>query len=224
MASTVGRYIKFLQSTRYSSWREESLPNHSGKASILPNLSRNKNLREMKYWILSGRELRLAHPHKCSFWRDMCEHWMEMEQGKASNSSQTSPIIKDFKRVRQSNSNPSGKSFNFPHFKIVNLTRECDSRRSRMDTRFGHSEISNCLRECNSRTFKIDIKLRHFQIFNWVRECPSPKSGIDFRLGHFPMSKYWRDLQNCNPFAVLQQHTPKTPRLLSRYYIKIVIF
>ena len=62
MACTEGRCIRFLHFERYSRWREERLPNHSGKACIPSNPFIYRDLRAVMHWILSGRELSLAHP------------------------------------------------------------------------------------------------------------------------------------------------------------------
>ena len=84
---TVAIYIKFSQQIRSRFWREERLPNHSGRASILSNLCMHRVLSAVKRWISSGRDLSLSHPYKNSFLRDACKCWMEMELrlGKATD-------------------------------------------------------------------------------------------------------------------------------------------
>ena len=56
MACAAGRCIRFSHFERYSCWREESFPNHSGKACIPSNPFIYRDLRAVMSWILSGRE------------------------------------------------------------------------------------------------------------------------------------------------------------------------
>ena len=128
---TVAIYIKFSQRKRSRFWREERLPNHSGRASI--NLCIHTVLSAVKRWISSGRDLSLSQPYKNSFLRDACKCWTET--GKASSSSQNPPISKDFKQVRQSNS--SGRWVKFWQHIILNLVRECSCRRFGIDFKLG---------------------------------------------------------------------------------------
>ncbi|KAM4111890.1 hypothetical protein ACJW30_05G099800 [Castanea mollissima] len=78
-------------------------------------------LRPVKRRISSGGVLSLSHPNNCSSSRDVCKCWCWKEQRivETSSSSQSRPIPKYFKRVRQSK--PSDRWLNFGQRLISNL-------------------------------------------------------------------------------------------------------
>ncbi len=138
----------------------------------------------------------LAHPYNSRYLREVCKCWMELRLGKASNSSQYPPIVKSFKRVRQSN--PYGRRVNFWHLLMSNSIRECNCCRSGIDSRLGHSVMLNSERYVHDCSPVGRTSTPH-DITKLQRRDTTPCIlGKDLTFGQYSTSNFSRERRVCS--------------------------